>query len=266
MLILAALLPVSARAQDISEPSDPRRTAETELWIASKENISRIALAMHTYHDKHRQFPPAVPLGPDGKTPHSWRVELLPFLGASDIYERYRMDEPWDSAHNKKLLERMPSVFRHPKASRDSTNAAYFVFAGRKSIADDNAELRSLPATADTGFSDNPLFSSVPRRDGPRIFEATDRPSLTILLVEAERDIPWTKPEDLAFEHDKELPKVGNYWDDGFWIAFADGASMFIAREIDGDLLKLLITPADGQHVGEIPRARYELQRRLRNR
>ncbi len=48
--------------------------------MSSKNHLKQLALAMHNYHDVYHHFPPAVVIGPDGKTPHSWRVELLPFL------------------------------------------------------------------------------------------------------------------------------------------------------------------------------------------
>lgn len=265
-LAVAVLLLSPVSGQECSEASSQKRTADTESWVRSKKNISRIALAMHEYHNKHGHFPPAVSLGPDGKTPHSWRVELLPFVGASEIYDKYRMDEPWDSEQNEQILKDMPAVFRSPVATRDSINTAYFVFAGTNSITDHNAELQELPVTPPSGFSNDPLFSSIPGKNGPKIFEATDRSSLTILIVEAKRAIPWTKPEDIPFDYGKKLPELAGYWGDGFWVAFADGSAQFIAEEIDAELLKQLIMPADGHRIGEIPTARYELQFRLRER
>ena len=44
------------------------------------------------------------------KNAHSWRVELLPYLDQNDLYGQYRMNEPWDSENNKKVLEQMPAV------------------------------------------------------------------------------------------------------------------------------------------------------------
>ena len=67
---------------------------------------------MHNYHDTHGQFPPAVVVGPDSKTPHSWRVELLPFLDQDALFKEYRLNEPWDSEANKKVLAQSPAVFR----------------------------------------------------------------------------------------------------------------------------------------------------------
>jgi hypothetical protein len=34
-------------------------------------------------------------------------VAILPFLERQDLYGQYRFDEPWDSAHNKKLIAKI---------------------------------------------------------------------------------------------------------------------------------------------------------------
>ncbi len=41
----------------------------------------------------------------------SWRVELLPYLGEQALFDRFRLDEPWDSPANAQLIDRMPDVF-----------------------------------------------------------------------------------------------------------------------------------------------------------
>jgi hypothetical protein len=50
-------------------------------------------------------------------------------------------------------------------------------------------------------------------------------------VVEAERDIPWTKPEDIAYDPAKPLPKFGGRplpagisGANGFLASFADGS------------------------------------------
>jgi hypothetical protein len=47
--------------------------------------------------------------------------------------------------------------------------------------------------------------------------------SNTILIVEAGRAVPWTKPEDLPYADDQPLPKLGGLFHDSFRAAFADG-------------------------------------------
>ena len=44
-----------------------------------------------------------------GKPLLSWRVHLLPFLEENELYEQFKLDEPWDSPHNIKLLDQMPA-------------------------------------------------------------------------------------------------------------------------------------------------------------
>ena len=96
-------------------------------------NMKHLGLAMHNYHELKGSFPPAVLLGPDGKTPHSWRVALLPLLetdGAKELYSRYKFDEPWDGPNNSKLIPLIPEVYRHPEAPGETQGpglTAYFV-------------------------------------------------------------------------------------------------------------------------------------------
>ncbi len=46
----------------------------------SMHNFKQVSLGMMQRHDQKRYILPAVCLGPDGKTPHSWRVAILPFI------------------------------------------------------------------------------------------------------------------------------------------------------------------------------------------
>ena len=74
----------------------------------------RIGLALHQFQDAHNFWPPAVLVGPDGKPWHSWRVLLLPLLGHRDLFDQYDFSQPWDSAKNLRLLDKMPAVFHDP--------------------------------------------------------------------------------------------------------------------------------------------------------
>jgi hypothetical protein len=61
-------------------------------------------------------FPRANGDGEGENTGLSWRVHLLQFLDPAevDLYEKFHLDEPWDSDHNKTLIAKMPNVFRSP--------------------------------------------------------------------------------------------------------------------------------------------------------
>ena len=70
---------------------------------------------MYNYREAHGRFPAAAIQGPDGKPLLSWRVAVLPYLAENDLYQSFKLDEPWDSPHNKPLLERMPRLFAPPQ-------------------------------------------------------------------------------------------------------------------------------------------------------
>jgi beta-lactamase regulating signal transducer with metallopeptidase domain len=219
----------SSSSSSSSGPEDI--LASPEAASENKNNLKQLALAMHNYHDVNHHFPPAVVIGPDGKTPHSWRVELLQSLGPDGVhwqrnvalYKRYRMNEPWDSENNKQVLEHMPGVFRSPYGNPNSTSAGYFALAG--------------PGTVFEG------------PEGVKIQDITDGTSNTLMIVEAKRNIPWTKPEDIPFDPEKPLPELGGFIPGKFTAALADGSVHTIDKERVKENLKWLIMRNDGHPI-----------------
>ena len=199
-----------------------RMGSNTQLARA-RNNLKMIGLAMLNYEAAQRHFPPAVLYGPDGKTPYSWRVAVLPFLDRDDLYREYHFDEPWDGPNNRKLIEKMPEVFRCPSEPAESTNASYFVLAG--------------PGTMFDG------------KEGTKVKQIVDGMANTLLIVEAKRDIPWTKPEDIPYDPAAPLPKLGGYFERGFNVVIADGSVRLLPSTIREKTLRLLITKADRQPV-----------------
>jgi hypothetical protein len=170
----------------------------------SVNNLKQIALAMHNYHNTFKSLPPQALNAQGGTTPLlSWRVAILPFVEEDSLYRQFHLDEPWDSPHNKTLLSRMPKFYAAPPGlgTKDPTLTHYQVFNG--------------PGA---------LFDGAKSR---RIADVTDGTSNTFLVVEAEQAVPWTKPEDLAFDPKGPLPRLGGLFEDGFHAAMADGAIRF---------------------------------------
>jgi hypothetical protein len=184
------------------------------------EDLKKLAWAMHSYHDKHRALPPHAVFDRQGRPLLSWRVLLLPYLGQEDLYKQFKLDEPWDSSRNRLLLEKMPAVYLHPlRAARGepfTTNCQ--VFVGKGAAFEGERGLR-IP------------------RDFP------DGTSQTILIVEAARAVPWTKPEDLPYAPDWPLPRLGGFFrGDGFYVACADGSPRYLLQETSEATLRALIT------------------------
>ena len=190
----------------------------TREKMMNLNNLRQLGLAMHNHADAlgHRpdtngpSFPPATLLGPDGKTVHSWRVAVLPFLDEQDLYNQYRFDEPWDSEHNKTLIDKMPAVFRHPASDQPPGSTSYLVPHGAGTL---------FPA-GDKGSN----FAGI--RDGM---------SNTIMIVEGkiQRPVPWTEPQDLEFEKGDTLPQITGFTPGGFNVTFADGSARFLPSSID---------------------------------
>lgn len=191
---------------------------------AGINNLRQIGLAFHNYHDAYKVFPSATQIGPKN-VPHSWRVTLLPFLEQKELYDSYRQDEPWDSPHNRQLLDKIPEVYRSGNDQRSSTNTSYFTLTG--------------PTTIFRGGES----------DRPHIANILDGTSNTILIVETKRPVPWTKPEDIPFDPEKPLPELGGWNSNGFRVTMADGSVQFIPKNLDPEIIRRLIMAADGGPV-----------------
>tara|TARA_R110002111_G_scaffold153375_1_gene220209 strand:- start:177154 stop:179835 length:2682 start_codon:yes stop_codon:yes gene_type:complete len=219
---LAAALPDDSDAQMVALLAPAIMQArEATRRAESMNNLKQIILALHNYYDVHKHFPPAVVIGPDGKTPHSWRVAILPYLDQQALYDQYHLDEPWNSQHNLKIAKTLVPAFHNPNDDKPA-NASYFVVVGK-----------------------NTAFGA---KAGITFQEVTDGLSNTIAVVEAKRDIPWTKPEDIPYDG-KTLPKLGGFFPSGYNVGFCDGAVRFISENLDQKTLIILLIINDGKHV-----------------
>ncbi len=184
-----------------------------------------MALAMHNYHSARDAFPKPAITDKDGKPLLSWRVALLPYMDQQALYNKFKLDEPWDSPHNKPLLDEMPEVFSCPSAPADSpTGSRYRVFVGNGALFEDK------------------------RTTGVR--DVTDGTSNTIMVVETRDTVPWTKPDDLAYDPQKPAPfGAGSFHPGGYNTLFADGSVRFLKDTINLQVLKALITRAGGEVI-----------------
>src|SRR5207253_463406 len=126
----------------------------------------------------------------------------------------FKLDEPWDSEHNKKLIPLMPSIYADPRGKNKGDGMTYYqVFVGPGSVFE--PFIRGGP-----GARTNALMPA----------DIPDGTSNTIMAVEAGKPVIWTKPDDLPFHPDKALPKLGGLFPDGFHAALCDGSVRFIRR------------------------------------
>jgi Protein of unknown function (DUF1559) len=216
--VAATLKPIVAKA---------RNTVENKN---SANNLKQIGLAIHNYHDVHKHFPTVANFDKAGKPLLSWRVHLLPFLDQVELYKEFHLDEPWDSEHNKKLIEKMPGVYRRSK----------------------NKELAKAGKTTYLApVGEHMMFTGTEKTITFR--HVTDGTSNTILIVDAddEHAAIWTKPEDLKIN--LKDPKAGLRNDAGtFRALFADGSVHRLPANIDAKTLSAVFT-RDGGEVVNLP-------------
>jgi hypothetical protein len=224
-----------------------KRRAADPTVIAAKNfrkiqnSLRQIGLALHNFHDANKDFPPAAICDKEGKPLLSWRVAILPYLEEGALYQQFKLNEPWDSEHNLKLLAQMPKVYAPVGMTTRERHTTFY----RGFVADPK-----LGAEHQTAWETTPVANSQFGAKGTRISGFLDGTSNTILVVEAGEAVPWTKPAELPYDPRRGLPKLGGMSTDGFHILLADGSTRFAPRGFDEKTLRLLITRADGQPFG----------------
>jgi hypothetical protein len=212
----------------------------------TKDSLNALGKAMHAYAAKHDDaFPlPLVPLKVQAKEVPlglSWRVQLLPYLGEQDLYKQFKLDEPWDSPANKALLPKMPKVFappRVPGAEDKPGHTHYQVFT-----------MARFQPDASKPIFPNVYMAVLMPKDRPRIVRIADGTSNTILIAEAARAVPWTKPEDLPYAGDLPIPALGHAAPGVIFVCMADGEVRAVSRRAKSADLRALITSFGGEAV-----------------
>jgi hypothetical protein len=225
-----------------------QKVRDAAARVQSANNLRIQSLAMLNYSDSNAgRMPPSVVYGPDGKPLYSWRVLLLPYVEADNLYRHFHLDEPWDSPNNKPLLTQMPRCFAEP-GDTEPGMTHYQVFDGPGAPFDSSARpLQPFMLQGPTGILQ--LQASAFQVRFPAGF--MDGASNTLLIVEATDPVPWSSPKDLAFgPPGTPLPKLGLPARKGFNAVYADGGVKFITSSTSEQTLRALITPNGGERLG----------------
>ncbi len=200
----------------------------------SMNNLKQIALAMHNFHDTYKAFPAGYSADADGKPLLSWRVHILPFIEQAELYDQFHLNEPWDSPHNKTLIEKMPATYRAPGSRSPPGTTNYLGVGG-----------------ADGVFVRPRGGEGADRLLGTGMAHITDGTSNTIMTVEApdELAIIWTRPGD--FSPNKQNPVQGlvGLRQNIFLAGLTDGSVRVMSQTIDPKTLRALFTKSGGELV-----------------
>ncbi len=203
--------------------------------MQSQNNMRQIELAIHNYESAYGSLPARANVDPQGKPLLSWRVHILPFLDQQALYEEFHLDEPWDSDHNRQLIERMPTVYARP--GNDATD-------GRTPYLGNATENGMFVAGEP---QQNP--AAAPRGIGFR--DVLDGTSNTVMLVEAndESRVVWTQPDDFDDLEMDPLARLLGARDDGILFGFGDGSVRLAPLPIEFGLLRRLFDRQDGEVI-----------------
>ncbi len=144
------------------------------------------------------------------------------------LYRQFKLDEPWDSPHNKKLLDKMPEVYGLPASRSDEIpphHTVFQVFVGKGAAFEGSKGLR-LPQDFPDGTAD------------------------TLLVVLAAKPVPWTKCEDLAYDPNGPLPGLRKLFRHGSPVLMADTSVRWLKADASEASIRAAITRNGGDKLG----------------
>ncbi len=206
--------------------------ADAQQREHSANQLRQIVTAFHSFHDQNSYFPSDV-VGKDGKPLLSWRVVILPFIEQAELFKKFKLDEPWDSEHNKKASETVVKLYTNGHEPKNTKYPmTYFQRpTGKGSLHERGAKIK---------FAD-----------------ITDGTSNTVLIIETNKPVEWAKPDDFVFDLEKPIELKGLFANvihcgfcDGFVRTFvggvaADAAQKLVSRE-GGEVFE----PGDYKGIG----------------
>lgn len=200
--------------------------------MTASNNLKQIGLALHSYHDAMGSLPVhaiganGVPLrNPTDKPLLSWRVAILPYIEQDALYKQFKLNEPWDSEHNKKLIAQMPKLYAPVGKPGQPGKTHLQMVVGAGGMSPFGSRLQTIP----------------------------DGTSNTIAVIEAVDAVEWTKPADVTLPA-KPAPGAltklfGGQFAGGMNVLMWDGSVRFVRDTVSENTLKLLFDPRDGMAI-----------------
>lgn len=188
--------------------------------FSSQYKLREVHEAIEKYTKEKGTFPLREIQSDDGESLLSWRVALLPYLGYESLYNKFHLNEPWDSPHNSMLVKEMPSIYRN---SEKALSEGYTTFVAPYGATDAKRKT---------------VWDIVPRG----LSEISEEEQGSILLVEVngEAAVPWSSPDDFNVSL-QDLRTVLRDPPEGNGVVFLDGSTDYISNAISTvTLLELL--------------------------
>ena len=218
---------VAAIAAVLRPPIEEARANAQRMQRTNQ--FKQIALGMLNYESANKTLPAQASYSDEGKPLLSWRVHILPYLGQQELYDKFHLDEPWDSEHNRQLHTQMPNIYADPDSALSRINGM-----GKTTYV-----MPASPATIARG------------KEPVKFKEIADGSSNTIMLIEVNPDnaVIWTRPDDWQVNFNR--PWQGLERDDRTWFVagFCDGHVRIFDFNISEKNLRACLTIAGGEII-----------------
>ncbi len=149
---------------------------------------------------------------------------MLPFMGEQELYGRFKIDEPWDSEHNLKLVDEMPSIFASGPESAEGKTRFHAIVTPNGLMSLATPRIRDCQE----GTSNTPIFIHVGR----------------------EKAVPWTKPGGIGFDGVDIVKSFGTSERSKYFFAVVNAEVNALSAEVEPDYLSKLI---DHNDMGFLP-------------
>lgn len=211
-MINSVLLPAIGSARD-----NARRAQRMNQF-------KQMALTMLNFESANGHMPASAAIvDKQGKPMLSWRVAVLPYTEQGGLYNEFRLDEPWDSSHNLKLVKSMPDIYAdasHPELGREG-KTTFQLPVHERSVFPPFANSAAINKRNHQGR----VWHYV---EGTRFRDITDGTSQTVMIVQTapEDAVVWTKPADWEVDLARAWQQLKGDRTTGAMVsAFCDGSA-----------------------------------------
>jgi hypothetical protein len=220
-------------------------------WTERERNLNALARAIEKYHKDKGHYPPPAILDKNGKPILSWRVAILPYMdnawinndeptvkgviinGPKDLYNLFKLDEPWDGPNNKKLISKMPSLYRAP----------YSVISYSQSNIGKTLTLAVVGKGA--------IFDPAKKVTDGDVRDGLKQTLLLLALEEQGQAVYWTKPADIELTADGKLPADAPNFHKRFAVVYADASAHTLQNGLETKTLLGIVTRDGSEKLDE---------------
>lgn len=224
-------------------PSLPYGPAGRDV-IGCQANLRTIGVALQSYAGLQGCLPLPATRTPDGEAGTSWRTAILPYLGQEAVYNSFNQDRPWSSPANSTAARTVLTAYLCPAQYEPSRSPVKYdlLLSGPRRRARRADGYALTHYTAVTG----PIGAL--RQDEPvRLQRLVGAQGAACLAGEVYlRDWPWAAPDDVRWTGTDHPPYSVLGFDSAhenvLLFLLADGSVHAVARDIDPDLLRRMLT------------------------